>query len=99
MPPLSPLPSPAISPATTAWLIAKRNKKRRDAARAEQPEVLSSACSGTTLVQTVLKPGGVVEVIETPDSPTCGGGGTSHGIQTETGIDLATEDGQVIIPE
>lgn len=82
----------------TEWYLSQRNHGRRDAARAIEPEVISAACSGTTLVQVVLHPKGVVEVIETPNSPTCGGTPVDH-LATEGGDRITTESGDTLILE
>lgn len=55
-----------------AWSVAGANKRRRQQSRAEDGQVVSSYCDGTTLVEYVNY-GGIegVQIEETPDSPAC----------------------------
>lgn len=54
------------------WRVRRNNRRRRNALRTAEPEVLTSHCDGTTLVETILD--GISKApIErrTDDSPTC----------------------------
>lgn len=47
------LPSKA-SPAGQGFLVRRNARRRRLAARADEPEVISSFCDGTTLVEIII---------------------------------------------
>lgn len=79
------------------WYLSGRNHGRRDKARVTSPEVISSSCSGTTLVQVVLHPKGVIEVTETPNSESCGF--IPSNLVTEAGDQVTAENGDHIVTE
>jgi len=53
------------------WFVRNRNWKRRNIARAEEGEVISSACDGSTLVERYLDENGQLAERLTEDSPSC----------------------------
>ena len=66
-PPINSAPSRLLG-----WKVRKNSRKRRTAARAEEPEVLTSFCDGTTLVEMILDGTSNTPVERrTANSPTC----------------------------